>query len=301
MAAPSVSVMIPTYNSLAYLQEAVASVLAQTMTSWELIVVDDGSTDGTAEWLRRLQDDRIRFVLAPHTGNLSHVRNLGLSAARARWLAFLDADDRWLPSKLERQLALHAERPSVRWSYTGRTLVDARGQPLAGTFPWKPVEGWILRELLTHEAAVASPSMMVEQSLMEEVGGFDEQFPYAGDYDLRLRLAIRAECGVVDEPLLEIRRHDACRTRRQPDASHAMAGVYRKFDRNAPSREARSIARRQEVYFRLKEARLRLEARQWSSGWRALAKAARVRPLDLRVHRLAARSLLLLSRSFTTR
>lgn len=301
MDAPAVSVMIPTYNSLGFLREAVASVLAQTCTSWELIVVDDGSSDGTADWLRSLVDARIRFVLAAHTGNLARVRNLGVAAGTAPWLAFLDADDLWQPHKLERQLALHAANPAIRWSYTGRTLVDGAGEPLPGRFPWNPVQGWILRELLTHEAAISSPSMLVARSLLAEVGGFDEQFAYAGDYDLRLRLAIRSACGVVDEPLVRIRRHDACRTRRQPDASQAMARVYRKFGASAPSRELLTLARRQEAFFRLKESRLRFEARQWLRGWRALATAARARPLDARIPRMAARSLLLLGRTLTAR
>jgi glycosyltransferase involved in cell wall biosynthesis len=116
----------------------VASVLSQTLTSWELIVVDDGSSDGTADWLRTLRDPRIRTVRERHTGNLSHVRSVGLSPAGTPWLAFLDADDVWLPSKLSRQIAYHTAHPGIRWSFTGRSLADASGAPLPGNFPWKP-------------------------------------------------------------------------------------------------------------------------------------------------------------------
>jgi glycosyltransferase involved in cell wall biosynthesis len=231
-------------------------------------------------------------VQAEHTGNLSYVRNLGLGAAKAPWLAFLDADDIWLPSKLERQLEFHATHPHLRWSYTGRSLIDASGAPLPGSFPWQPVDGWILLKLLVHQASIASPSMMIERSLLTETGGFDERFPYAGDYDLQLRLAVHAECGVVAEPLVKIRRHDACRTLRQPDAVNAMARVYRKFSRNAPSREALSLARRQEALCLNREARMRFEVGQWSHGWQALGAAIRARPLDTRAYRLTVRGMI---------
>ena len=298
---PTVSVMIPTYNTLGYLQEAVASVLAQTLPSWELIVVDDGSSDGTAEWLATLRDPRIRAVSRPHTGNLSQVRNAGLSLATAPWLAFLDADDLWAPSKLERQLAFHEAHPDVRWSYTGRRVVDAAGDPLPGEFPWQPVGGWILEKLLVHEAAIASPAMMIHRSLLDAIGAFDERFPYAGDYDLRLRLAARAECGVIDEPLVSIRRHDGCRTLRQPEAPRAMAGVYAKFARGAPRGETRTAARKQEVFYRLKEARLRLEMRRWGRACQALAAAIRARPLDPRPYRAALRGGVLVARRLLRR
>jgi glycosyltransferase involved in cell wall biosynthesis len=301
MQPPTVSVMIPTYNSLCFLQEAVASVLNQTLRSWELIIVDDGSSDGTGDWLRTLRDPRVRAAYEAHTGNLAYVRNVGISLARAPWLAFLDADDVWLPAKLERQLAFHAAHPDIRWSYTARSLIDARGDPLPGNFPWQPVAGWILLPLLVHRAGIASPTMMIHRSLLSEIGTFDEQFPFAGDYDLRLRLAVHAECGVIDEPLVRIRRHDGCRTVRQPAAVNALANVYRKFRHVAPSSEARTHARRQESFYRLKEAQLRFELRQWAQGWRAVASALRVGPLDSRAYRAAASGGLLMGRDLLLR
>src|SRR4249920_2199336 len=112
---PAVSIILPTYNRLTYLQEAVQSVLDQTAGDWELIVVDDGSTDESVAWLESLGEPRVSVVREQHTGNRSALRNVGVERARAEWIAFLDSDDRWHPEKLQRQLALQRANPRYRW------------------------------------------------------------------------------------------------------------------------------------------------------------------------------------------
>ncbi|MGH7451509.1 MAG: glycosyltransferase family 2 protein, partial [bacterium] len=115
---PLVSVIIPTFNRLKYLKEAVASVFAQTYAHWELIVVDDGSTDDTLHYVSTLDDPRVRLVSETHSGNPARMRNVGVAHARGEYVAFLDSDDLWESDKLAVQLEyLHTCR-GYRWCYT---------------------------------------------------------------------------------------------------------------------------------------------------------------------------------------
>src|SRR5262245_28691418 len=149
--APRVSVVVPTFDAEACLREAVRSVFGQTWPDWELIVVDDGSTDGTGAYLAALNHPRVRVISLPHCGNPARVRNAGLAAATGTLVAFLDADDRWLPRKLEMQVSDLVGHPPARWSYTDMSRIDAAGraEPLPPTVRWRPVSGRILPELLT--------------------------------------------------------------------------------------------------------------------------------------------------------
>src|SRR6266446_6353562 len=115
---PLVTVVIPTWNRLPLLEEAVASVIVQTHSYWELIVVDDGSTDGTADRLRAFGDRRVRVVVLRHIGNIGRLRNIGAAAGSGEFIAFLDSDDVWLPRKLELQIGALRDS-SAGWCYTG--------------------------------------------------------------------------------------------------------------------------------------------------------------------------------------
>lgn len=209
MTTPLVSVILPTYNRLKYLRPAVESVFAQTLSDWELIIADDGSDSETRVFLETLQQPpRVEVVWLSHTGNPSVVRNAALRAARGKYVAFLDSDDLWLPAKLERQVAALSAAAHSRWSYTGWTQIDEVGRPrTASPKEWHPYRGAILEKLLTLEATVATPAVMVEHSLLAQVGGFDEQQPLFEDYDLWMRLAACSDVELVDEPLTCLRLH----------------------------------------------------------------------------------------------
>ncbi len=226
---PRVSIVLPTYNRLAYLQEAVASVLAQTFTDWELFIVDDGSTDETCAWVRSLGDARVTLIALEHTGNKSLVRNRGIAIARGEFVAFLDSDDLWAPAKLEKQLGFHASRPQFRWSYTLFNFIDKRGDPIpASRFGALTVcEGWILERIVTTEAKVALPSVMAQRTLLQEAGGFDEACMSAEDLELWLRLAERCECGAMEERLLDVRKHRDDWTQ-NPAVSVANVRIFRR-------------------------------------------------------------------------
>src|SRR5580698_1296582 len=208
-AAPTVSVILPTYNRTKYLRLAVESVYAQTYADWEIIIADDGSGEETRDYLRGIAGPRVRIVWLPHSGNPSRVRNAALDAAMGRYVAFLDSDDLWSPAKLEKQLAALHERVNSRWSYSACDQIDANGNPVQKKNP-RPIvrpEGWIFEQLLTLQIGIAMPTVVAERSLVAEAGGFDEQQLFGEFHDLCLRLAMKGEVAVVREPLCSVRTH----------------------------------------------------------------------------------------------
>jgi glycosyltransferase involved in cell wall biosynthesis len=227
MAKPvGVSIVIPTYNRAALLTEAVCTVQAQTCADWELIIVDDGSTDDTRARIAALADPRIQLIPAPHSGNLSRVRNLGAARATGFWIAFLDSDDLWVPEKLMLQLdALCGS--GARWCYGPHGLIDAAGRPRplrAGSFA--PHAGRILGHLLREETSAFIGTLLIERALFGEVGGFDETLRMRGDLDLALRLAAAAEAAVVPETLALVREHAARTTHGLAEPHLASAAVF---------------------------------------------------------------------------
>jgi len=246
---PAVSIIMPTYDRLEYLKEAVASVRAQTVTNWELVVVDDGSTDASVAWLEGIGDPRIAVMREEHTGNRSIARNRGVARSSATWLAFIDSDDLWLPNKLEVQLEQLATRARCRWSCTGVTFINASGAPIpqrAGT-TYFAQSGWVLEQLLQFSASATMPSLVVHRSLFEEGGGFDESLVFQEDYEFELRMAALSELHATEESLTIVRHHDG-RTSSNERASalhHGTELVYRKVARTTSSQRVRNICSRQ--------------------------------------------------------
>ncbi len=263
--APDVSVVIPTYDRLPLLREAVASVLAQTHADLELIVVDDGSSDGTAEWLATAADPRVRSLRLPHGANVAHVRNAGARAARGRYLCFLDSDDLWRPAKLEAQLRRLARAPG-RWCYTRYDHVDERGvsaAPRGGR--WRALEGDLALPMITTEASVALCTVMLERELFERLRGFDEDpaLRLREDYELMLRLALAAPAVVEPAVLARIRIHEGRSTRgvTRSAALLANARAYARVAELTDDPPLRRAARRQRVRARLAALAARLRER----------------------------------------
>ena len=210
MTSPDVSIVLPTFNRLKCLQATVDSVLEQTMTNWELIVSDDGSDGETVAYLKRLEADRrVRVLQLEHSGNPGKARNVGLAAARAPYVAFLDSDDLWVPAKLNRQLAAIRRAGDSRWSYTAFTQIDERGVPLPSEQHrrWTPHKGFIFAEVVQGLASIRTPTVLACTQLVHDTGGFDEAIDCSEDYDLWMRLALASPACVVDEPLVQVRRH----------------------------------------------------------------------------------------------
>ncbi len=199
MSIPIVSVVIPTSNRAAFLREAIASVLVQTFSDFELIVVDDGSTDDTPTLFDTVHDGRVRFLRQDNSG-VASARNRGAALARGTYLAFLDSDDLWEPRKLEVQLAFHREMSRSVLSQTEEMWVR-RGRRVNPRQKHTKRSGWIFEHCLP--LCIVSPSaVMMEREIFDELGGFDERFPACEDYDLWLRAALRYEIHTLPEPLI---------------------------------------------------------------------------------------------------
>jgi glycosyltransferase involved in cell wall biosynthesis len=213
---PLVSIILPTFGRLQYLRPTVASVYRQTLQDWELIIADDGSDEQTRAYLRTLESDRrIKLVWLAHTGIPALVRNAALREACGKYVAFLDSDDLWAPDKLTRQLETLRSRPTCSWSYTGVSHIDGSGRPLAEPVfdPWLPCDGAVFERLVSGPVVIRTPSVLASRELIAQTGGFDETIHSGEDYDLWLRLALASDVALVDEPLVQVRRHEANHSR----------------------------------------------------------------------------------------
>jgi glycosyltransferase involved in cell wall biosynthesis len=196
---PQVSVIIPTYNRRAMVREAIDSVLAQSFRAFELIVVDDGSTDPTDQELSQRTDDRIRFHRIEHRGPAA-ARNCGVELANAPMIAFLDSDDLWAPDKLERQVAFMRANPACAISQTDEIWIRDGRRVNPGTRHRKRAGDIFIDSLRT--CLISMSATMMRADLFRSLGGFDEIMSAAEDYDLWLRILIDHEAGLLDEPLV---------------------------------------------------------------------------------------------------
>lgn len=265
-ARPEVSVIIPTWNRRELLLHAVRSVLAQTRAVEEIIVVDDGSTDGSGEALQAEFGDRVLCIRQANAG-VSVARNRGLAIARGRYLALLDSDDEWLPEKTARQvewLEAHADFGMVLCDVE-RIDAERRRIDFLGRRAILPEDGWVLPWVLANPA-LAPVSAMFRREVYEDVGGFDESLRTAEDLDFHLRVARRWQIGVVDAPLARaIRGHDGL---------SALAQTYDDYTRVMERAAADAIdvvplADRQRALAvtYLRNARGMVFARRWREAW----------------------------------
>lgn len=202
---PLVSAVIPAYNCEEFIAEAVESVLEQTWARLECIVVDDGSTDRTGIVLAAFSG-RVRCFRVPNRGPAA-ARNLGARAANGELIAFLDADDVWEPTKIERQMALYKARGELGLVYCGLRVVDREGRHLS--FRPAPDPASVLRNTLLHEPPGVSLAQtgVIPRHVFFASGGFDERLRGPADSDLAWRLAARFPIAAVQEPLCRYRRH----------------------------------------------------------------------------------------------
>lgn len=226
---PTVSVVIATYNYGRYLAGAIDSVLAQTFQDFEIIVVDDGSTDDTARVIDPyMADPRVRYLRHEHLGQ-PRTKNAGIRAGKGRYVAFLDADDLWLPTKLEKQVRLferdHESRVAV--VYTRRGWIDESGQEFERG-ERIPLRGEVLAPLF-HRPFICFSSSMVRRSVLEEVGLFDETTQYSIDYDLWLRIALKYHFDFVDEPLVLYRSGHANMSSRLDERVWCVQKIVHRF------------------------------------------------------------------------
>jgi glycosyltransferase involved in cell wall biosynthesis len=209
---PCVSVIVPTYNRAWIVKEAIDSVLSQTYTDFELIVVDDGSTDNTPDLLSAYQDRII--VLRQENAGVSAARNRGIRASSGRLIAFLDSDDLWLPKKLERQTAFFKENPAAMVCQTKETWI--RNGKRVNPKKRHQKESGIFFERSLSLCLVSPSAVMIRRSFFDAVDLFDESLPACEDYDLWLRIGYRYPIHLIDEPLIIKRGGHADQLSRAP-------------------------------------------------------------------------------------
>lgn len=198
-----VSTIIPAYNARRFIGRALASALAQKVPRCEILVVDDGSTDGTREFVETYADRGVRLICRDTRGGAAAARNTGLHAATGEYIAFLDADDEWMPDKLSRQLEVITARPGMTFISCRANLVDETGRDTGdiyrGASPASGSEGW--RTLLAHPC-VATPSVLARRAAIMTAGAFNKWMPVAEDQDLWIRLALMGEIGYINDTLV---------------------------------------------------------------------------------------------------
>lgn len=235
MKQPSVSVVIPCYNAAAYIGATIDSVLAQDYPDLEIIVVDDGSRDDSVA-LVRAQYPMVRIERQVNAG-VAAARNRGLALAGGDWVAFVDADDIWLPGKLAAQFALMAATPGCRMSYTAWHVwhcLEPRPDPAllaqlerdAGSARWRGASGWIYPQLLL-DCVVWTSTVLAERALFQELGGFDTGLRIGEDYDLWLRASRVTPIVRVAAPYALYRMHPASITRGLPAENYRALVVGR--------------------------------------------------------------------------
>lgn len=198
MVSPRISVIIPSYNRASFLLEAVESVYKQTFPDFELIIIDDGSTDETTEALKKFP--RSFLYRFQENQGVSKARNLGLTLARGEWVAFLDSDDLWLPKKLETQMRFLSEHPETRICQTQEIWIR-KGRRVNPQKKHQKYSGHIFAPSL--QLCLVSPSaVMIQKQLLDEVGYFDETLPACEDYDLWLRISSKHPIYLIDQPLV---------------------------------------------------------------------------------------------------
>jgi len=202
---PRVSVIVPAYNAARYLRAAIESVRSQTYDDWELIIIDDGSTDDTrlvAQSYAAVLGMKLRYVYQPNRG-LPAARNTGIRQARGEFIAILDADDVWLPARLERGVALIDRSPRIGLVHSRIARIDANGAVICvPVFPPKRyLSGKIAIHILTRRGGMACPTVLFRKRCLDISGFFDEAMGATEDRDLWFRIAEHFEVAFVDEVL----------------------------------------------------------------------------------------------------
>jgi glycosyltransferase involved in cell wall biosynthesis len=229
---PTASVIIPSYNRAHIVGQAILSVLNQTYQDFEIIIVDDGSTDNTESVVNNFNDFRIRYIRHEVNRGASAARNSGIWAARSECIGFLDSDDEWLTEKLAKQIfKLQSSEDKVALVYTGEILVE-NGVENPLKRKKRSISGNVFERLLQSDFIGTCSSVMVRASAIKKIGGFDEQLISREDWDLWLRISQNYKIACIPERLIirHIGGHSRISTslRRTIEGTKAIINKHRK-------------------------------------------------------------------------
>lgn len=302
---PTVAVIIPCFNAKPYIAATLESVLSQEGVDLEVIVVDDGSRDGSGDLVEQ-QFPHVRLIRKGN-GGVAAARNVGLAAARAQWIAFCDADDIWLPGKLQAQLEALAKCPASRMSYTAwHVWPSSEPRPDAALLRelahdaspgrWQGPSGSIYPDLLL-DCEVWTSTVLANRSLFDEVGVFDTALKIGEDYDLWLRASRATDIIRVPRPLALYRQHPANITRATPTTNYRLqvvgAAIQRWGYRGPDGRDVDRAALRRRLAMTCSDfAVALLNAGQPRAARQSIREALRFNPVHLPSWKLLVRSFL---------
>ncbi|MCM1173595.1 MAG: glycosyltransferase family 2 protein [Blautia sp.] len=216
-----VSVIIPTYNRADVLKTSIQSVLQQTYSDFELLIVDDGSTDNTNMMVESLNDARIRYLRMPQNRGVAAARNEGIRQAEYSYIAFQDSDDYWKPEKLEKQMAFLAQRPEAGLLYCPYECKKADGSALlvpGGNIPPEEKQGNIYPYMLCRNT-IGAPTVLLRRQCLERSGLFCESLTCLEDWELFLRISRNSEIAFQEEPMVSV-------SLSRDGVSHNISGYY---------------------------------------------------------------------------
>jgi len=218
---PRVSILLTCYNHVKYLSACVEGVRRQTFRDFEIVAIDDGSKDGTREWLAQQPD--IRCIFNAENLGTYETLNVGLRSTDGEFVAVLNDDDLWEPEKLSKQVQLLDAHPKVGLVHTGGTFIDGEGKQIEGNplgFAFPRFETGDILLGLVYENKVIASAALARRSCFEQLGGFNREYFGSGDWEMWFRIAEQHEVGFVDEPLTHYRVHGA-------NASHKLERIWR--------------------------------------------------------------------------
>lgn len=286
---PTVSVVIATYNQAEYLSQAIKSVLRQTYEHWELIIVNDGSTDHTEQVVKPyLRHQKVRYYKKPNGGQAS-AKNMGIREARGEYVAFLDSDDYWEPSKLLAQMAIMQAQPSIGVVYSEIHSMDESGRQLIFERPSR-YSGEVVGQLYG-DNCVPFSSSMVRRSLLNRYGGFDESLRMGIDYDLWLRLSVVTLFEFIEEPLVWVRKTPTQMSASAEGRVYWATEVERRFRERYPQFVTNQMIRQCEMGWAYLGFRI-YEATDSVKAVHAILRMFRINPLSLIPYKSLGRFLL---------
>lgn len=232
---PKVSAIVPIYNGMAYLPATIDNLLKQTYSDFEVVIVNDGSTDNIVEWVSQIQDPRVRLISQANQG-LAKTRNRGIQESTGKYLAFLDADDLWDASKLAKQVEVLDKKPEVGLVYSWVSYIDSQ-EVLSGRTVCPQFQGDVWQEIVTRNLIECGSVPMVRRSCLEEVGLFDEELSLLNvgeDWDMWIRIAARYAFWVIPEPLVYYRQLPGSASKNYELVAKSFRAVIEKAFKDAP-------------------------------------------------------------------
>lgn len=271
---PTVSVIIPAFNRNHTLPRALSSAVSQTFRDLEIIVVDDASEEPAADVVQMFDDPRARVIEHDRNRGANAARNTGVRSARGKYVAFLDSDDEWLPDKVQIQVAaLEAAPSAVAGHYTGLTAFDESGQEISRRKP--QLSGNIYLHLLQRNEIGPLSAVLVRRSVLNKVGGFDEQLASSQDWDLYLRIAEHHEFVSTSDSLVRYHVGGDSITRNARAKAQGRRMILEKYKGHmvrSPAAFARQLVKTGHYYCR---------AGELSEGRRMFRRAAHTYPLSV--------------------